>query len=212
MKLTKLQVRLLFFFLGNIILALGICINAKANLGVSAVMSLPFGLTELTGYPIGITSFVIYIIMLLCQLVLLGRQFPIVQWFQLLASFLSSFLLQIFDDLIQAPQFFLIKILYLLFGISLTALGASMTIASALVPGPPDGLANVIGQVLKKDFGFGKNILDMLCVATAIALGIFNGRGFLGIGFGTLIAVILTGRIISWIHIYNVKLLHIISQ
>lgn len=206
MTLSSLQRRLLAFALGNIILAVGICLNAKGNLGTSAIMLIPYGLTDMTGLSIGVTSFIIYIVMVLIQLVILRRSFPVSQWLQILSSFISSFLLQIVDGMIQIPDSLFGKIFYLLAGIALTAVGASMMIASALVPTAPDGLANAIGQVLKKDFGVGKNVLDTICVLSALLLGLLTNQGLLGIGIGTLVAVVLTGQIISLVHPVSLKM------
>lgn len=193
------------YLLGNIILALGICLNAKANLGMSAIMAIPYGLTDMLGIPIGITSFAIYTIMVVLQLVLLGKHFAVSQWLQLVSSFISSLLLQIFDSFIQGPQLLTGKVSFLLIGILLTAIGASLTIVSELFPGAPDGLANAIGISLKKDFGIGKNLLDAMCVLLAAILGLATGQGLLGMGIGTIVAVVLTGQIISLVHPVSVK-------
>lgn len=194
------------YLLGNIILALGICLNAKANLGMSAIMAIPYGLTDMLGIPIGITSFAIYTIMVVLQLVLLGKHFAVSQWLQLVSSFISSLLLQIFDSFIQGPQLLTGKVSFLLIGILLTAIGASLTIVSELFPGAPDGLANAIGISLKKSFGIGKNLLDAMCVLLAAILGLATGQGLLGMGIGTIVAVVLTGQIISLVHRISLKM------
>lgn len=193
------------YLLGNVILALGICLNAKANLGMSAIMAIPYGLTDMMGIPIGITSFAIYTIMVVLQLILLGKHFAVSQWLQLVSSFISSLLLQIFDSFIQGPQLLTGKVSFLLIGILLTAVGASLTIVSELFPGAPDGLANAIGISLKKGFGIGKNLLDAMCVLLAAILGLATGQGLLGMGIGTIVAVVLTGQIISLVHPVSVK-------
>lgn len=194
------------YLLGNIILALGICLNAKANLGMSAIMAIPYGLTDMMGIPIGITSFAIYTIMVVLQLILLGKHFAVSQWLQLVSSFISSLLLQIFDSFIQGPQLLTGKVSFLLIGILLTAIGASLTIVSELFPGAPDGLANAIGISLKKGFGIGKNLLDAMCVLLAAILGLATGQGLLGMGIGTIVAVVLTGQIISLVHPISLKM------
>lgn len=200
--MTYKQKQLFTFILGNAILALGICLNAKSQMGLGAIMTIPYGVTALTGITIGITSFTFYAIMVLMQLILLKSDFSISQWLQLVASFLSSLMLQIFDGLILFPQGTFARVTFLLLGITLTAIGASLTVVSGLIPGAPDGLADVIGKVLKRDFGTGKSILDMCCLALALLLGFVTGTGLVavGIGVGTLIAVLLTGRIVTYFH------------
>ena len=55
----------------------------------------------------------------------------------------------------------------------------------------------VIGIALKKDFGYGKNVLDLGCVALSIAITlIFSGR-ISNIGIGTVLSMLVTGRIVK---------------
>ena len=95
---------------------------------------------------------------------------------------------------------YLAGIIILAFGITLntkTGLGASLTVGMKIVPNPADGFASVLGQKLKKGFGFGKNIFDLSCLAIALILGIVFAGKLLGIGAGTVIAMLLTGRVVA---------------
>ena len=57
--------------------------------------------------------------------------------------------------------------------------------------------AGAIGIALKKDFGYGKNVLDLGCVALSIAITlIFSGR-ISNIGIGTVLSMLVTGRIVK---------------
>lgn len=69
-----------------------------------------------------------------------------------------------------------------------------------IVPNPGDGIVNAIGPVIGKDMGFSKNLFDSFCVIIKLVIGLFTSRLFYGIGPGTVIAVLTTGRVI---HIFN---------
>ena len=83
----------------------------------------------------------------------------------------------------------------LVLAIVLTAVGISLTAGMKLIPNPGEGAAGAIGIALKKDFGYGKNVLDLGCVALSIAITlIFSGR-ISNIGIGTVLSMLVTGCI-----------------
>ena len=85
----------------------------------------------------------------------------------------------------------------LVLAIVLTAVGISLTAGMELIPNPGEGAAGAIGIALKKDFGYGKNVLDLGCVALSIAITlIFSGR-ISNIGIGTVLSMLVTGRIVK---------------
>ena len=90
------------------------------------------------------------------------------------------------------------RFIALFLAIALTGIGAAISVSMRVVPNPADGLADVIGQKLGKDMGFGKNVLDLTCIVIALIIGFVFRRSPLGIGVGTAIAMVLTGRVIAW--------------
>ena len=46
---NKLIIRWVFYLLGLLILALGIMLNTKANLGVSPIISVPYSISHIIG-------------------------------------------------------------------------------------------------------------------------------------------------------------------
>lgn len=60
--MSKKGIRFLLYFVGLFILALGLTLNTKANLGVSPIISVPYSISQITGYNFGDLTFVIYAI------------------------------------------------------------------------------------------------------------------------------------------------------
>ena len=112
-------------------------------------------------------------------------------------AFLTSFFIGIFDEVIVAPESVVLRIILLVPAIVLTGIGASLTVGMKFVPNPADGLANAIGKSVGKDLGLGKNILDAICIVISLVLGWVFTRSLLGIGIGTVLAVIFTGRVMA---------------
>ncbi|MGT2667584.1 YczE/YyaS/YitT family protein [Streptococcus rifensis] len=191
---------LLVYLLGTVVLAFGICLNAKSNLGVSPVTSVIFALAAVTGQTFAMTNFVYLCLLILVQFALLRKNFRLSQWTQILASFLGSVFIDIFDKHLPIPEALSLRISFLLCGIVLVGIGASITVGMNVVPNPADALAHVIGHVTGKGFGTGKNILDIISISAASLIGlIFAGR-LVGVGVGTFLGMVFTGRIIAWSH------------
>lgn len=66
-------------------------------------------------------------------------------------------------------------------------------------------LAATIGDKLGKGMGIGKNVFDVTCFCTSGIIGLVFTRHIIGLGIGTVLAVIFTGRVIA---VYNYFLKH----
>ncbi|MFQ7473324.1 MAG: DUF6198 family protein [Anaerovoracaceae bacterium] len=196
--------RYIIYSSGMIILALGIVLNTKTNLGVSPLISLPFSIAEIWHFNFAFSAFIMYTSYTLLEIILKGKSRQIKDWLQIPLSVVFSVLLQIlgdfYDKLISSfdinitafPQRFVM----LLIGVALTGIGVSMTVNMQLIPNPADGLAKVVGHLCRKNLGFGKNLIDTLSVITTCFVGlIFRGK-IIGIGIGTIVAMIGVGRCI----------------
>ncbi len=178
-KIKRFILRLLIFCVGLVFLSLGIDLNTKTQLGISPINSVPFNVHQLAGIPLWICVYTLY------------------QCFQLATSFICSILIQFFDDHIPLLTKPVSQYLVLVLAIVLTAVGISLTAGMKLIPNPGEGAAGAIGIALKKDFGYGKNVLDLGCVALSIAITlIFSGR-ISNIGIGTVLSMLVTGRIVK---------------
>lgn len=190
--------RILIYLIGIIILACGIDLNTKTGLGVSPVISVAFNLSQITGIAIGTMTFVYYCFLIVLQYILLKGKMPAWQLLQVACSFLTSFFIDLFDRTLPEPVTLPGRFIALFIAIALTGIGAAISVSMRVVPNPADGLADVMGQKLGKDMGFGKNVLDLTCIAIALIIGFVFRRSPLGIGVGTAIAMVLTGRVIAW--------------
>lgn len=188
----------LFYFSGLILLALGITLNTKTDLGVSPIIAVPFSAATVSGSNLSVLIFLFYSLCLLMEWVLDRNDFRSVDFLQLLMSFLTSFFIGLFDLWIPAaPDGFAARLAVLAIAIALTGLGAALTVMMQLVPNPADALARIIGKKTGKNFGFGKNLFDFCCASIAIVIGLLFARKIVGIGLGTVIAVLFTGRMIA---------------
>ena len=191
--------RRIIYLLGTLILGCGIAMNTKTQLGVAPILSVAWNLSELIGIPFSLMSFLYYCFLILLQLLLLGREFEPIQALQLIASFFTSFFIGVFGRILPTAVTPAGRGLMLLGAILLTGVGIILTVGARFVPNPGDGMAQAIARRTKKSLGFSKNLLDIGSFLIAAALGfIFRGR-LMGVGIGTVVTMLLTGRVVAWL-------------
>ena len=69
-----------------------------------------------------------------------------------------------------------------------------------LVPNPGDGIVAAVAERLGRDQGFAKNVFDVGCVAVTCVLGLLAAGRIVGIGVGTIAAMIGVGRSIALVY------------
>ena len=199
--------RVLFYLIGQIILATGLTLSTKVNLGVSPILSIAYCASVITGRAIGDTSLIVYIICIIAEIILHARQDMqpeqrkkvfILDLLQLPLSLVFTRVMNLFAGLIPAPSGSLfLRIPLLILAIVCVGVGAAMTLDMRLIANPADGIVQVISDVSGMKLGLTKNIVDISCVIlTAIASFILTHR-IIGIHVGTLLAMFGTGRVIA---------------
>ena len=102
------------------------------------------------------------------------------------------------------PTAFYMQIVILIIAIVLTALGAFLMVLGDIVLNPADGLVHTIGKVTNKDFGFVKNIADLVFIVLTVVICLVIKGYILGIGIGKVASAIFIGRFVAlYQNIYN---------
>jgi len=199
----KLINRLLSYGLGIVILALGITLNTKTGLGVSALVSIAYTVANAWNLNFALMTFLLYTCFALIEVGLKWAFLPPLRkviWKDLLQipfSLAFSLLLNVFGGIIPVAEHVGAQIVMLVLAIVCTGIGAAMIVDMHLIPNPADGLAQTLGMVTKKGMGLGKNLLDCSCVGISAVIG-FVARGrLIGIGIGTIAAMIGVGRVVA---------------
>ena len=75
-KINRFILRLLIFCVGLVFLSLGIDLNTKTQLGISPINSVPFNVHQLTGIPLWICVYTLYLLFVLMQRLPAPQGFP----------------------------------------------------------------------------------------------------------------------------------------
>lgn len=192
--------RVFFYFLGMTILAMGLTLNTKAGLGVSAIISVPYSVSLILNLNFGDMTFVMYVILVAAQFVIKGKKRELADLLQLALSIIFTRFLNIFGHMIPSvPDHFSVKLAVLLAAVMLTGIGAAMSVNARLIPNPGDGIVSAISDRTGKDLGFVKNCVDLVCITATILIGFIIKQRLVGVGIGTVVSVIGVGRCV-WLY------------
>ena len=79
----------------------------------------------------------------------------------------------------------------------LNGVGVALTVDMRRIPNPGHGMVQTIAEKISKSREFTKNLSDVGCVCTAAVPGlVFRGQ-LIGIGLGTIVAMIGMGRVVA---------------
>lgn len=203
--------RWLIYSGGMAVLALGITLNTKTGLGVSPIISVAYSVSQIFSLNFGDMTFLLYILFVAVQLALRDKGERAATLLQIVVSLIFSRLLNLCDALLpydSGSHSLFANLLLLAAAIILTGLGIAMTINMRLFPNPGDGIVQAIADKIGKDQGMTKNIFDIGCVCATAVVGLCFGGKIIGIGIGTIAAMIGVGRAVALFnHFFQDKML-----
>lgn len=208
--------RIFFYVLGLLILALGLTLNTKAGLGVSPIISVSYSVSQIFTLNFGDTTMFLYCVFVLVQLILHAiqwKQHPetdqrlvlLMDVLQIPLSLVFTRFLNLFGaffpDLSAGAagwsDRFPLRLVVLLLAILFTGVGAAMSLSMRIVPNPGDGIVQTLSDCVHRSVGFTKNCFDLCNITLTILLGLLLTGHLVGVGLGTVLAVIGVGRVIA---------------
>lgn len=190
--------RVVYYLFGMVLLAIGITLNTKTALGVSPLISIGYAISQVAGLNFGNMTFVVYGAFVVIQFLLRRKNARWKDLLQFLVALLFSQLLNLFDFLLAyRPETLPGKLVMLVGAVALTGIGAAITLTMDIVPNPGDGLVSAVADTFHIATGLAKNLCDATSVVLTLAVGLLFGHRVIGIGLGTLITVLLCGRVMA---------------
>lgn len=193
----RFAARLALLLAGLAVMAFGVALSIKAELGTSPISSLPYVTAVISGLSVGTTTIIVNSLFVLTQIILLRRNY---EWFQLLQigiAVVFGMMIDLFGLMLEpvAAGNYAVQWLLCAGEIVFVALGISIEVAANLVPTAGEGLVLAVCQVTPFKFGNMKVALDVTLVVLSVAAGfIFLGR-LEGVREGTVAAALLVGQV-----------------
>ena len=202
MKRKELVKRYSLFIISLWFSALGVAVTKCGSLGVSCISSVPNVLSlRFTALTIGGWTFVWNTLLVICQILLLRKNFQKIQLLQIPLSFLFGW----FTDLamllaVRIPvNSYPMQLFMVVLGVAILAFGITLGVIANVVLNAGEGIVKALADVSGKEFGFVKVRFDVVCVilSLVISLATFGGK-IIGVREGTLIAAFLNGTMVKW--------------
>lgn len=202
------------YILGLLVITIGINISKMSNLGISPVSSIPRACEQIWGFTLGVTTMIIYVFLVLAQLVILRKDFKLINALGIVLTIAFSWMIDLtgtdpnaFGHLLlnfPRPESYIMKFIYMVVSVVIIGIGVFLYLRPNWVPMPAEGLAGAIAKVSGKTFGDCKTIVDtsMIIVALILQLIFLGGlSSFVGDGVvvreGTIIAAIFVGQVVK---------------
>ena len=210
--MNKTILRYFYFLLGLFINSFGIAFITKSALGTSQISSVPYVLSlYFTNMSFGMTTFIFNMIFIIIQIIILKKDFQPIQFLQILANIIFSSFIDLGMYMMNwfQPDTLLIRLLSLLIGCIILAIGISIEVAPNVIMVPGEGIVKAISDVTQKDFGMVKICFDITLIIIASLCSLFFFHSLQGVGLGTVISALTVGKFVSLVNEYFPLIQHI---
>ena len=177
------SITLFYLFFGLTLFGIGETLLVTANIGVSPWFVLHQGLSFITSYSIGVTTFIVSICVLFLWIPL--RQKPGIG--TIMNAIIISVVIDFSLPYLPSPNNIYFQILQVIIGIFIIGIGSGFYLIANLGPGPRDGLMTGLQRKTNVSITLIRTFIELSAVAIGFYLGGILGFGTilyaLGIGF-----------------------------
>lgn len=200
MEKSELIKQYIIFLIGLFIVSLGISFITKANLGTSPISSIPYVLSLGMDLTLGEFTILFSILLIIFQILLLGRNFKMVSLLQIPVSLLFGYFIDLTMIFLRwlAPSSYTMKIIALFIGCCILALGVYLEVVANVVMLPGESFIKAICDRFHTDFGITKVCCDTSMALIAILISVVLLNGVEGVREGTVISAVIVGFIVKF--------------
>lgn len=182
--------------------ALGVAFTKHGELGVSPISSVSNVLSmKFSSLSLGTWLIIWNCVLIAGQVVLLRKNFKLIQLLQIPLSFLFGWFTDI-SMLIVSPipvNSYIMRIVMVLVGIVIMAFGISLSVIADVIMNAGEAFVKAIADISHKPFGNIKILFDVSCVLIAVVLSlIFFDFRLVGTREGTVISALVTGLVVKF--------------
>ncbi|OQM45791.1 hypothetical protein B6A27_09020 [Anoxybacillus sp. UARK-01] len=189
----------IILIIGLLVMGIGIAMVTQAELGTTPIASIPYVLSLI--FPLTIGQFTIFLTVLfvLIQVIILREDFPKFQYLQLLIGFILGYFIDLGMLIFSYyhPSLYIEKLILLVVGCVMIALGVILQLAANTILNPADGIIKVISMKYERNFGRLKIAFDSLQVIIAALISFWTFGEIQGIREGTIMSAFLVGFFIN---------------
>ncbi len=195
---TRFPQRVLQYAAGLVVMAMGVVLMKRVDLGISPITAVPAAISAITPFSLGNMTIFLHALCVVGQIIIV-RRITLKSILTMLVGipfgYIIDGLMLLFDPgVLTLP----LRIVLLVIGLALSGLGVMLVVGSDLMLPAPDELSHTISQVYRKKLSNVKIISDAIYVAIAVAVDLIFSRRIFTVGIGTVLSVLLVGRFVGW--------------
>jgi uncharacterized membrane protein YczE len=193
--------RALLYLLGNFVLAFGVAVAVKSDLGITPVNSIAFAASRIFSIDHGLMTALVYCGYVLIQFAILRKEFHPSGFLQIGVAMLFGLFVSLCNRILSfpAPEIYWVRILLMIASVVIIAIGIVLYLRADLLPQPAEGLMLAIQKKTRWKLHNIKIIFDFTLVSAAAALSLITVHKIIGIREGTLIAMLGVGRVMGFL-------------
>jgi uncharacterized membrane protein YczE/cytidylate kinase len=193
----NLLTRWIVFIIGLFVMALGVALSVKANLGVSPISCIPYIYSVQFPLTMGETTIIFNVILILLQIVVKRRNYQLFQLIQFPVVIVFGYFIDFTLYLVQGlhPEGYILQMFFCLLGCLVMGFGVFLEVKAKATYLAGEGLAMAISETFGIEFGKAKISVDCSMVICGIISSLVLLHALLGIREGTVIAAVLVGFI-----------------
>jgi len=190
------------YALGMFLLAIGVTLSTRTNLGSSPITSVPYCLSYILEWKIGDATLLVYstfvIVELYCHLKMKQKRTMVMDVLQIPVCTLFTRIMNLIAGLVPSMTGpFWRQMISQLIAILFIGVGMVLALNVRLIPNPADGIIQTLADFTGKKMGMVKNIADAICVTITLITGYLCTGRIVCVGIGTIMAMILVGRVVA---------------
>jgi len=194
--------RLATYIIGVYLTSVAIAISKMTPLGISPNSSLPNEISIILNANLGLITAIVFSCFVFIQWLLLGKDFKIINFIQVLLSviygFFVNFSVALVNKILPPCETYPMQIIYTVISALLLGAAVEIYLAPKVMALPAEGLAQSVAARFKIPFPRAKNICDITIVSISIILSLIFFKTLYGIREGTIMHAILVGRAVKW--------------
>lgn len=188
--------------IGLFIMAFGVALSTKANLGVSPISCVPYNLSLFCPFSMGQIMFIMLLLFVILQIIILRSDFQWLQLTQLIVALIYSQLTDFTLSLIQnfEVQSYVVRWILCILSFWFVAIGIAIEVCADVSLMAGDGLVKAISFKFGFEFGKVKIAFDSILTVSGIIISFIAFSKLVGVREGTIAAAIVIGMIIHLIY------------
>lgn len=217
MSKKEIAKRYVLFIISLFFAALGVAITKRGELGVSPISSVANVLScKYTSLSLGTWLIIWNCVLIVGQIVLLGKNFQPVQLLQIPLSFLFGYFTDFWMwcvSFIPAGSY-IVRLILVLCGTIILGFGISLSVIANVIMNSGEAFVKAVSDKINKNFGNIKIGFDVICVIIAVVLSLifFHGK-IIGTREGTILSALFTGVVVKiFTSVMKIPLENIVSE